>query len=95
MPLQVDGAGFDESRPFVRYTDYGWSPRWPPPEAAQRIFTHLEDTTPQWKEHLQPHQMPIAGLPLPQQAMAAAATAASPPKQSQAARLPVPPDLLA
>ena len=44
---QVDGAGFDESRPFVRYSEYGWSPRWQPTEAAQRIFTHLEDTAPQ------------------------------------------------
>jgi hypothetical protein len=43
----VDGAGFDESRPFVRYSEYGWSPRWQPSEAAQRIFTHLEDTAPQ------------------------------------------------
>lgn len=103
----MDGAGFDESQPFVRYTDYGWSPRWPPAEAAQRIFTHLEDTAPQWKSHLAPPQpLPISGVPAQQlgsgqqqgfgrQQPLQAAVAASPPKHVPPPRLPVPlPDLL-
>jgi len=58
LTAQADVAGAaDATAPRVQYTEYGWSPRWGPAQAARRIFDFLEATALQWRPRLQPPQV--------------------------------------